>query len=176
MFTGAGSCCPIMGRQDPGLSPWPYTSLSGFPLPPGLTPRREVVFTRPSVERGLQGFLYFSPGAARPCGQYDRAAPGEALPTLDWVLIDENEDRGIGSCRIPPDPTPPCCLTPNKAPVKLSTSISSIVKSLMFSKPEISGLRGQTPETRKSQPSKTIRISLASGAGLTGRVSRAEEN
>ena len=27
MFTGAGSCCPIMGRQDPGLSPyWPYTS------------------------------------------------------------------------------------------------------------------------------------------------------
>ena len=43
MFTGAGSCCPIMGRQDPGLSPWPYTSLrSGFPLPPGLTPRREV--------------------------------------------------------------------------------------------------------------------------------------
>ena len=31
-FTGAGSCCPIMGRQDPGLSPWPYTlRLWGFP-------------------------------------------------------------------------------------------------------------------------------------------------
>ena len=49
-FTGAGSCCPIMGRQDPGLSPWPYTlCISGFPLPPGLTPRREVAFSGPSL-------------------------------------------------------------------------------------------------------------------------------
>ena len=40
-FTGAGSCCPIMGRQDPGLSPWPYTMRlrvsppAGFDSPAG---------------------------------------------------------------------------------------------------------------------------------------------
>ena len=125
MIAGAGSCCPILGRQDPGLSPWPYTSLlSGFPLPPGLTPRREVAFTRPSVERGLQGLFLFLPGRLD-----DEAAPGEEVrPTLDWVLIDENEDRGIGSCRIPPDPTPPCCLTPNKAPVKLSSFDGALIR------------------------------------------------
>lgn len=39
-FTGAGSCCPIMGRQDPGLSPyWPYTS-----SPQDFTPAKGSTF------------------------------------------------------------------------------------------------------------------------------------
>ena len=111
-FTGAGSCCPIMGRQDPGLSPWPYTlRFSGFPLPPGLTPRREVAcFFRPAWP--LRGTRVAVVASLHP----PSTGGGEVRRSMD-----EYEDRGVGSCRISPHPTPPCCLTPNKAPVKLST-------------------------------------------------------
>ena len=74
-FTGAGSCCPIMGRQDPGLSPWPYTMRlrvsppAGFDSPAGgsLTFLGRL---RLYVERGLQWLRACTPpllGAGR-CG------------------------------------------------------------------------------------------------------------